>query len=336
MKSISHNLSVGAAVVCAVLFLAPSPASSDGLTDFLGKFNPSDPCDWSGFYLGVNVGGSWNHFDFSKQSTDLNLTEQFYDLVGEPGDEVGFFTTFNSRGSEETDGQVIGGVQGGFNLQFGHFVLGAEGSFVGNNNDISKKSQGFQENELFLITEGEFVTAETSFTSWRAAEMNWNGFIGGRLAYCWNRLLFYGTGGVAFAGVDFNSMERADTAFFGFIGDGTAAALAAHTETRDVANLHPVSQQQGLFLGEIVSNKFRSESDVLTGWYAGVGTEYKLTTNTSLALEYRHADWGDNTGNFRTGQNGGPIFPGDSTLGLTGDQVVLKFNYMISHFNPFH
>lgn len=336
MKSISRTITVGAAIACAALFLAPLPASSDGLTDFLNKFNPPDPSDWSGVYLGVNVGGSWNHFDFSKQSTDLNLTEQFYDLVGEPGAEEGFFTTFNSRGREQTDGQVIGGVQGGFNLQFGHFVFGAEGSFVGNNNDISKKSQGFQENEIFLVTEQQFVTAETLFTSWRSAEMTWNGFIGGRLAYSWNRLLFYGTGGVAFAGVDFNSMGKADTAFFGFIGDGEAAALLSHTKTRDVATQHVVNQQQGFFLGEIVSNKFRSESDVLTGWYAGVGTEFKLTANTSLALEYRHANWGDSTGNFTTGPNGGPVFPGDSNLGLTGDQVVLKFNYMISHFNPFH
>jgi outer membrane immunogenic protein len=336
MRPISRVVAIGAAIGCAAFFLNPSPVLSEGMSDFLNKFNPADPSDWAGFYLGVNVGGSWNHFDFSEQSSDVNLTEQFYDLVGEPGDEAGFFTTFHSRGHEETDGQVIGGVQGGFNLQFGHFVLGVEGSFVGNNDDVSTKSQEFQENEIFLVTEQQFVTAETLFTNWRSAELTWNGFIGGRVGYSWNRFLFYGTGGVAFAGVDFNSMERADTAFFGFIGDGVAAAAAANTKTHDVATQHAVPAQQGLFLGEIVSNKFRSESDVLTGWYAGVGTEVKLTTNASLALEYRHANWGDTNGNFTTGPNGGPIFPGDSNLGLTGDQVVLKFNYMISHFNPFH
>jgi opacity protein-like surface antigen len=326
------------------LALAPLPAFSDDLATFLTKFNPADPCDWSGVYFGLNVGGTWNHFDIGKQGTDVNLVDQFYDLLnggnengGQTGqDEVGNFAIFHSPGHSETQGQTIGGLQSGFNLQFGHFVFGAEGSFDGNGSTASKHFMDFQIHELFLITEGQNVTAETEFHSLRSAETIWNGFVGGRFGYCWNRFLLYATGGAAFTDVHFTSENQADTAFFGFIGDGGGAALAANTNSRRVANHRSVSQQQGFFLGEILNKKNRTETDVLTGYYGGVGTEYKLTNNVSVALEYRHVDWGDKNGGFAPGPNDGPVFPTDNNLGLTGDQVVFKVNIMVAHFNPFH
>lgn len=340
MKPISRTLSIASAVCCAALFLAPSPASSDDLGDFFTKFNPTDPCDWSGVYFGLNVGGTWNHFDFGEQRTDVDLAHQFYELL--EGDEEGgqvtgaetSFIAFFASGHDATEAQTIGGLQSGFNLQFGHFVFGAEGSFVGNSSETSKRSEGFQENGIFLRTIAQNVTAETLFKSWQTAETVWNGFIGGRIGWCWNRILFYGTGGAAFAGVDFESKQLADTAFFGFIGDGDGEALAAHTKSRNVANKVVVQPQQGSFLGEIVNKRDRFEGDVLTGYYGGVGTEYKLTDNVSVALEYRHVDWGDTNGHFST--NNGPIFPSDVNFGLTGDQVVFKVNIMVAHFNPFH
>ena len=342
MKLISRTISVASAVFCAALFLAPSPAAGDDLTDFFTKFNPTDPCDWSGVYFGLSVGGTWNHFDIGKQRTDVNLVDQFYDLLnrGNEGgvetgqDEIGNFATFHAPGHNETQGQTIGGVQRGFNLQFGHFVFGAEGSFDGNGSTASKHFMDFQTHELFLETINQNITAETEFHSLRSAETIWNGFVGGRFGWCWNRFLFYATGGAAFTDVHFTSEQRANTSFFGFIGggDGTGASTAANVRTRRV-----VAPQQGeFFLGSILNTKNRTESDVLTGYYGGVGTECKLTNNVSVALEYRHVDWGDKHGEFAPGLNDGPVFPTDNNLGLTGDQVVFKVNIMVAHFNPFH
>lgn len=346
MKPISRTLSLASAVCCAALFLAPSRASSDDLPTFLTKYNPTDPCDWSGVYFGLNVGGTWNHFDLGEQRTDVDLAHQFYALLegdeddgGGDGEVTGAetaFLRFSAPGHEATEARTIGGIQHGFNLQFGHFVFGAEGSFVGNSSETSKRSEGFSENEIFLFTLSQNVTSETLFKSWRTVETNWNGFIGGRIGWCWNRILFYGIGGVAFTDVQFESKQIADTAFFGFIGDGDGEALAAHTKAHNVASKVVVQPQQGFFLGEIVNHRDRSEGDVLTGYYGGVGTEYKLTDNVSVALEYRHVDWGDTTGHFSTGPNNGPIFPTNNNLSLTGDQVVFKVNIMVAHFNPFH
>ncbi|HKD65191.1 MAG TPA: outer membrane protein [Candidatus Binataceae bacterium] len=64
---------------------------------------PSPPYNWSGFYLGANLGGAWT-------SGSLNV----------PGNNFyGGLTEF------------IGGVQAGYNFQVGHLLFGVEGDFDG-------------------------------------------------------------------------------------------------------------------------------------------------------------------------------------------------------------
>src|ERR1700732_2665064 len=103
MKPTSRHLFIAAALSCAAVFLTPSTVSSNELTDFFTKFNPADPCDWSGVYFGLNVGGTWNHFDISDQRTDVDLSAQFYELLNgdeESGDgvegEASSFITFHA------------------------------------------------------------------------------------------------------------------------------------------------------------------------------------------------------------------------------------------------
>jgi opacity protein-like surface antigen len=61
------------------------------------------PYNWSGFYLGANLGGAWT-------SGSLNI----------PGNNLyGGLTEF------------IGGVQAGYNFQAGHLLFGVEGDFDG-------------------------------------------------------------------------------------------------------------------------------------------------------------------------------------------------------------
>jgi opacity protein-like surface antigen len=64
---------------------------------------PSQPYNWSGFYLGANLGGAW-------ANGNLNI----------PGNNLyGGLTEF------------IGGVQLGYNVQLGHFLFGVESDFDG-------------------------------------------------------------------------------------------------------------------------------------------------------------------------------------------------------------
>ena len=151
-------------------------------------------------------------------------------------------------------------------------------------------------------------------------ETTWNGFVGGHVGLCWNRLLFYATGGVAFTDAHFSSWEKADTSFFG------SECMLDCAEARP-RTVQPGQDQVGFFIGEIVSKKMHTQGDVLTGWYGGVGTDYKLTDIVSVGVEYRHVDWGDVTEHFMGGS--GPVFSGDGHLDLNADQAVLKVNILV-------
>jgi len=63
---------------------------------------PPPPYNWSGLYLGANLGGAWSN-------STLNV-------AGTPWDDP-FSSAF------------IGGFQLGYNLQAGHFLVGFEGDF---------------------------------------------------------------------------------------------------------------------------------------------------------------------------------------------------------------
>jgi opacity protein-like surface antigen len=66
---------------------------------------PTPVYNWTGFYLGANIGGAWS---------DGTLTDNNLGASWNPGG-TGF----------------IGGVQAGYNLQAGNFLFGVEGDFDG-------------------------------------------------------------------------------------------------------------------------------------------------------------------------------------------------------------
>jgi outer membrane immunogenic protein len=254
--------------------------------------------------------------------TDLDLEEQFYDLVSLTGDGDVNFTTFETPGHHHNDTETIGGAQTGFKLQFGHFVVGAEGSFIGNGTENKGQSQEFQENPIFLETLQSNVVAETEFHSMQKVETTWNGFVGGNIGFAWKRFLIYGEGGAAFTDVHFESTDKADTSFF------SSGCQFDCTEERP----HAVQPQQvdgGRFIGEIVSKKTHTQGNVLTGWYGGGGVDFALTKIVSVGVEYKHVDWGNVGEHLMVGSNGGPVFPGNTHVDLDADQVVFKVNLLV-------
>src|SRR5579871_4074955 len=68
--------------------------------------------DWSGIYVGAHIGGGWATNDISDPGLGFIGT-----LLGVP-----VVQTTDSSG-------ILGGVQGGWNYQFGRFVLGTELDF---------------------------------------------------------------------------------------------------------------------------------------------------------------------------------------------------------------
>ncbi len=329
MKSHSRTIFAIAGAACAAILLTSSPAPG-AEENFFQKFNPTEPYDWSGAYIGFNNGGSFNHIHVSRHVTDVNLEDQFYDLFPQTFGNLEVIDTFETPGHHSNDTETIGGGQTGFRFQFGHFVVGAEGSFIGNGSTIEERSSGFQENQLFLQTIDSNVTAETEFKSMQKVETTWNGFVGGHVGFAWNRFLFYGEGGVAFTDVHFESTDKADTSFFQNCDGGKIACDGLSIPLSHGRVLQPQPGQT--FIGEVVSKKTHTQGNVLTGFYGGGGIDFKLTNLVSIGLNYKHADWGDVTEHQMVGPNGGPVFPGNANVDLDADQIMFKVNILIGSF----
>ena len=121
--------------------------------------------DWSGFYVGANVGYGWGR-------SDPGIIT-FY----QPADTV-FGTVAGING--KTSG-VIGGAQVGYGQQFGNFVLGVEGDISGTG------------------IKGTVSDPVLGYTASSTAQ--WLATVRGRGGIALDRVLFYGTGGLAVAGV---------------------------------------------------------------------------------------------------------------------------------------
>lgn len=123
--------------------------------------------DWTGFYIGGHVGGSWTRETWVNTAN----TTVFGDLSPGQG--------FSQRGAG-----VFGGGHAGYNWQFTNIVLGLEGTISGLDN------RGTVLNTVFGAGRDDVF-------SWRA---NWMATVTGRLGVAFNNHLLYVKGG--YAGVD--------------------------------------------------------------------------------------------------------------------------------------
>jgi outer membrane immunogenic protein len=196
------------------------------------------PFTWTGFYVGLNAGGIWS--SGSRSVTFFNPATLAFLAADEPG------------GLGNGNAGFIGGGQAGYNWQTGAFVLGVETDFQGTTLSKSKDfiSPAFAGVGVpaGLVGDTLAVHAKTS--------LDWLGTTRGRVGFVVtpdNRLMIYGTGGVAYAG-------------------GTA-------------NFTIFDATNGLALS---GNPSKSR----VGWTIGGGVEYALTNNWTIRGEYLYADLG--------------------------------------------
>jgi outer membrane immunogenic protein len=149
-------------------FFAGSAMAAD-LARPVYKAAPPAPLafDWSGLYVGGHIGYGWGNTDI----TDHTL---FGNILGIPTQK------FDTNG-------FLGGLQGGWNYQFGRFVLGSEVDFSWS--DI----KGDQTSGLFV---GDSIT--------RSSKAKWIGTATTRLGYAWDRVLVYSKLGAAWAHFDYS------------------------------------------------------------------------------------------------------------------------------------
>jgi len=310
----------------------------------------SDLPNWTGFYIGGNIGGLSSNYGFGHFTDSVDVDAQSDQLPAESGKILGphlnalsgdgedtpfgtasfafpdeGFSNFNS-GSNQS---FLGGGQIGYNHQFGHWVIGVEGDFQGTSASGKQLSSGFAETSSEIGGEipppqGFFdtITADTTLDVVRKAETDWSASLRARFGYTAGPFLFYGTAGLAWTDVRVTATETASTDFFGDFDDDVTAAAA-----------NPRGGKGGGsdFLGNVTSTNFsKTSDDVQMGWTGGVGAEWAINDKITMGVEYRHSDYGSHTYHFASDE--GVIFPGDTKVDLDTDQLTLRFNVLISHF----
>lgn len=121
------------------------------------------PYNWSGFYVGGNVGYGW--------------ATASADLTGPAG--------LTRDASEDLNGGIFG-VQAGYNWQFGQWVVGLE-------TDIQGTSQKASQTATCAA-----ATCGVAVTATRDSKLPWFGTTRLRLGYAYDRWLVYATGGLAY------------------------------------------------------------------------------------------------------------------------------------------
>ncbi len=165
---------------------------------------PPPPPLWTGFYAGVNLGGGWSansqnnsYLPYSDPGLPLGSA-----VVGGPANL--FFYPGGGQTNSNTGG-VIGGGQVGYNFQFGQSFLGGvetdfqgtslTGGNQGNYAGIYPSPYGTTFNAAGIVT--PLVTGNGGNVG-----LPWFGTVRGRVGWLATpTLLFYGTGGFAYAGV---------------------------------------------------------------------------------------------------------------------------------------
>src|SRR5262245_236889 len=211
-------------------------SAGTSVADMPIKASPATPvpcCGWAGFYVGGHVGYGWGLFDFRDPYIKLDQPVLFL-----PGLFVGVPLEREFRGNG-----FLGGLQAGVNAQFGSIVVGVEGDASGMDIDGSFRSTS---GIPLLLTTSEGVSAH----------LKWLATLRGRVGVAFDRYLVYGTGGVAFGGVD-----------------------GAGDITLTINNLGTLSAEA-------------SDHRTHVGWTAGGGVERIVTSNVSAKLEYLYADLG--------------------------------------------
>ena len=139
--------------------------------------NPTTGYKWTGVYAGLN--GGW-----ARGMSDATTTTVF--------SPTGYFAQSSppaiaSAGSQSlTNNNFTGGIQAGYNWQFGKFVVGGEMDFnyLGINDSKS-------------CTAGYPCCSPTTFTIESSIKTDWLFTARPRIAFALDNWLFYGTGGLA-------------------------------------------------------------------------------------------------------------------------------------------
>jgi len=238
--------------------------------------------DWTGPYAGLQIGMG----------------------VGENGGSFSYFTPdgFFGTPSFVTNGYgVLAGAHAGYNKQFDNWVLGLEAAA-----DVTDLNKGEQLGwtaplQFDPVT---FAALCPTFNCGGSIDANISSYFQGslraRAGYAWNRLLVYGTGGLAFGAFNVLSSAGGQDQFGNFY----------------------YATAQGRSLWRL-------------GWTGGAGVEYAITPRWSARAEWRYSDFGhiaEAPTSFSTTVGGPLYYQGDRHV--TENQIEVGASYKFGGVDP--
>jgi outer membrane immunogenic protein len=162
---------------------------------------PSFTYNWTGGYIGGHVGYGWG-----KADTHF-----------EPLPSAVAFGALQPTTLSLSPRGVTGGVQGGYNWQTGHFVLGGEADFSAS--DIKKAVT------VSPITQNSGTPFPGAGFLASSQKMKWFGTLRPRAGVAFDRVFIYGTAGLAYGHVDYSANTD-------FRPTGTVQYPAAFSKTK--------------------------------------------------------------------------------------------------------
>jgi outer membrane immunogenic protein len=308
VKRISIGIAVVASLVATSAFAADLPART--YTKAPAYVDPG--YNWTGFYIGGNVGYSWG-----RSST----TNSFLDATSS--------AVLNSgRSSFNMDG-VIGGGQAGYNWQNSNWVFGLEADIQGSDEKGSTSNTCPGNTTVFTPPLGSSSVAAVSsacslghagdtnsgnvngqpVTSSLSQKIDWFGTFRGRIGPTITpTFLAYVTGGLAYGQVG-----TSDTV------SGTNVTNPGGQGVNGGTILTPVSSTFG-------------NSSLRVGWTVGAGVEGVVSGNWTAKLEYLYIDLGNVSGSFVTPivAPSGAFLSSSYSSHVTDNVVRVGVNYKFS------
>jgi len=207
--------------------------------------------DWSGFYVGADVGARFTDPTWTTTSWTFFGFPCAFTVACDPTIPTGTFN-FPFNNSSRYDGIGFrGGVYGGYNWQFANWVAGLEGDFGWGNNKVSQT--GVAPGPLPLAP-GDFPPGIGDATT---VKTTWDASARARLGYLiMPSFLLYATGGPAWQHVDLSA---------------------------SCASLCPFN------FGPTAAPTFAAASTTKLGWVVGGGGELKFWGNWIGRAEYTYA-----------------------------------------------
>ena len=247
---------VGAAAAADLPARSPLPA-----------FAPVPAFTWTGFYVGAHAGYLWNDSDAKLVAVDGQFLPRDVELGTVP-----------RKLSVEQDG-VLGGVQAGYNMQSGMFVLGVEA-------DVSwtdaESDATFSAPDRLLFNGTPLQGAITNTVS--RTELEWLATFRARAGVAVDRALFFVTGGAAVGEMnnrfsinipDFGYFSpvwsRSGTEWGWTVGAGVEYAVTNNISIKaeylyyDLED-HKIHGTDGPpFVGESIDYKFKNDGNIVRG-----------------------------------------------------------------------